>query len=183
MVGLVIPDLVNPLFAEIAKDLAIELKKHKYFIIIASSGSAHLRGPENNIGNQRFEGFRDTLAAHGMALREQYVIPLRKADTEGRAVGQAAVKQLLALNPRPDAIFCYNDNSAVGAIDAIFDGEAERRERRGNRRVRQIPLRRLDRGSVYQRRPIDHADGAARRQAGSRHDRRWRADQNAAGGD
>ena len=31
------------------------------------------------------------------------------------------MRQLLALNPRPDGVFCYNDPMAIGAIHAILD--------------------------------------------------------------
>ena len=30
------------------------------------------------------------------------------------------MEKLLALRPRPDAVFCYNDAAAIGAINAIF---------------------------------------------------------------
>jgi len=31
------------------------------------------------------------------------------------------MRQLLALKPRPDGVFCYNDPMAIGAIHAILD--------------------------------------------------------------
>jgi LacI family transcriptional regulator len=35
-------------------------------------------------------------------------------------VGLQAMQELLKLEPRPDAVFCYNDLTAIGAIDATL---------------------------------------------------------------
>ena len=31
------------------------------------------------------------------------------------------MRRLLSLSPRPDAVFCYNDPTAMGAMEAIFE--------------------------------------------------------------
>lgn len=38
-----------------------------------------------------------------------------------RESGEALMKQLLNLHPRPDGVFAYNDPMAIGAIHAILD--------------------------------------------------------------
>lgn len=67
---------------------------------------------------QRTEGFRK-------ALRERGLEPVnaleRTAAHYGRADGYAAAVSLLRGSPRPDAIFCYSDLLAMGAIRAVFD--------------------------------------------------------------
>ena len=35
--------------------------------------------------------------------------------------GYEVMKRLLALQPRPDGVFCYNDPSALSAMKAVFD--------------------------------------------------------------
>jgi len=42
-------------------------------------------------------------------------------DDRGEPGGYEAAKKLLALNPRPDGIFCFNDPIALGAMRAILD--------------------------------------------------------------
>jgi LacI family transcriptional regulator len=36
------------------------------------------------------------------------------------AMGYQGMQHLLALNPRPDGVFCFNDPVAIGAMRAIF---------------------------------------------------------------
>ncbi|MGA7339221.1 MAG: LacI family DNA-binding transcriptional regulator [Terracidiphilus sp.] len=197
LIGLVVPDLIHPFFAEIAKGLAGTLRKKNYFLIVSSSDSdpqleqdeiehmlahhldcfvvascqkdpeslrmigeagvplvlidrsfqgfasnfvgvndyragelaaehliaqgckriAHIRGPMTNVGNNRAEGYRDTLRKHGLPAPEEYVVASGEAsDTDGETRGKRAMEELLALKPRPDGIFCFNDTLAVGAM-------------------------------------------------------------------
>jgi LacI family transcriptional regulator len=83
---------------------------------------AHLRGPATNVGNRRFEGYRDTLLKHGHSVPPNYVIESgHAADSDGETRGRNAMNAVLALKPRPDALFCFNDTVAVGAIDRALE--------------------------------------------------------------
>lgn len=200
LIGLVVPDLIHPFFAEIAKVFSSALRKRNLFLLVCSSDGdpvleqqeiehmlahrldvlvvassqktpdglrrvsesgpplilldrnfasfpcnfvgaddykigelatehlvatgrkriAHIRGPENNVGRRRLEGYRDTLASHGLTVPESYVVtPF--ASTDGRESGARTMRDILALKPRPDAVFCFNDAIAMGAMTTIFD--------------------------------------------------------------
>ncbi len=201
LVGLVVPDLLHPFFAEVAKALSSALRKKDYYLIISSSeedpeleereidqllgrrldalilasvsptpqilhriekeGSpyvlidrpfpgvtasfvgvdnesvgrlatehlirakckriAHIRGGDNTVGNQRHEGYKHALAAHGQRLNADYVVTQDRVDVESREKGRAAMARLLSLASPPDGVFCYNDPLAMGAIDGIFE--------------------------------------------------------------
>ena len=81
---------------------------------------AHLRGPGTSPGIGRLNGYLKALAKHGIKSRTGYVSPMKIVDVPSRDSGVIYMKDLLALNPIPDGIFCYNDPMAVGAIDAIL---------------------------------------------------------------
>lgn len=66
----------------------------------------------------RLDGFRDTLAAHGMSADPAL---LASVESFHRADGAAAMNRLLAQHRRPDAVFCFNDLLALGAIRAAHD--------------------------------------------------------------
>jgi LacI family transcriptional regulator len=200
-VGLVVPDLVHPFFAEFAKSLSSVLRANKYALILASSeevpeieidelqtlalrgvdvlllascrtglrrrasvtdgtvpcllvdrnfsgtklpyvGSddvragelatehlvatgrkriAHIGGQYTSTSVGRERGFASVLARHGRKLPESYVIRNERIEEGGDAVGFHAMQQLLKLRSKPDAVFCYNDLAAVGAIEAVLE--------------------------------------------------------------
>jgi LacI family transcriptional regulator len=83
---------------------------------------AHIRGPEVSTATGRAEGYRRTLARHGLTPLPGYVISMgASGDERGEAGGYEAAKTLLAMEPRPDGIFCYNDPAAMGVMHAILD--------------------------------------------------------------
>jgi len=77
---------------------------------------AHIAGPEHAPGSGRLKGYRETLAAAGIAVPDSYVEHARDD-----ATGYEAARRLLSLRPRPDAIFGYNDPTAAGAMKAILE--------------------------------------------------------------
>ena len=199
--GLVVPDLVNPFFSEMAKGLSSVLRKKGYSVLIASSEEdpgleqqeleqliarrvdaiivastqwtvesfrrieeqkipyvlidrhfvglaanfvgvddervgfmatehlieqgctriAHIRGPEHSTAVGRVQGYRRALSKHGIAPQPDYLVLGRTGDNAADISGHEAMLKLLALNPRPDGVFCYNDPVALGAIKAIHE--------------------------------------------------------------
>lgn len=205
LIGLIVPDLIHPFFADIAKGLSLAMRRQGYFLVLSSSeedpdlereeieqmlahrldalivascqsspeslrmvqqgdtplvlldrsfkelpsyfvGSddyaagrlatehllavgcqriAHIRGPENSVGQRRLKGYLDTLKKHGVEMPAEYLIQAPRADVEGHQNGIAALRCLLELNRSPDGIFCYNDIVAMGVIaEALSRGIA-----------------------------------------------------------
>jgi LacI family transcriptional regulator, galactose operon repressor len=197
LIGLVVPDLIHPFFAEIAKGLSATLREKNYFVLVSSSESdpqleqdeiehmlahhldcfvvascqkdtqslrkigeagvplvlidrsfpgfacnfvgvddhkvgelavehliaqgckriAHIRGPATNVGNQRAAGCKETLLKHGLTAPNHYIVACGEAsDSDGETRGRKAMEQVLALKPRPDGLFCFNDTLAIGAM-------------------------------------------------------------------
>jgi LacI family transcriptional regulator len=199
-VGLVVPDLVHPFFAEFAKSLASILRTNETALILASSeenpeieaqelrtltqrgvdvlilascrtglhqstevsdstvpcllvdrnlpktkmayvGSddvragelaaehlmaigrkriAHIGGHNTSPSIDRLRGFAKALNKHGRKLPENFVVKNELVEEGGDAVGFRAMQLLLKLRNRPDAVFCYNDLTAIGAIEAVL---------------------------------------------------------------
>lgn len=80
---------------------------------------AHICGPKQlRLSRERCEGFRAILTQHGVRLPRACIV---EGDW-GCASGTMAMQKILALNPRPTAVFAANDRMAIGAMRAI--GEA-----------------------------------------------------------
>lgn len=67
---------------------------------------------------QRSAGYEAALDDAGMPVRTEYVTT---AAHYSRTDGYAAARALLQLDQRPDAIFCFSDLLAIGAMRAVFD--------------------------------------------------------------
>lgn len=80
---------------------------------------AHIRGPAVTTGEGRYQGYRRAMQNAGMEIHDDYIVEGQYDDVNG----YAAMKQLLARNPRPDAVFCYNDPVAAGALRAAIEAD------------------------------------------------------------
>jgi DNA-binding LacI/PurR family transcriptional regulator len=75
---------------------------------------AHLAGPTcTSVGRDRYRGYVDALEQHGMTVDSEMIVygGLEEPD------GIAGMRKILALDPKPDALFAVNDPVAVGAYD------------------------------------------------------------------
>jgi len=78
---------------------------------------AHIRGPQISTGLGRLAGYRQALSRHGLRVASRYVL----AGDSGDSTGYEAMRRLLALDPPPDGVFCYNDPVAAGAMKAVLE--------------------------------------------------------------
>ena len=69
----------------------------------------------------RLEGYKQTLSAAGIAFDPLLVATRQHGDDAADETGYASMKQLLESGAKPDAVFCHNDPTAMGAMQAIFD--------------------------------------------------------------
>jgi len=85
-------------------------------------GIAHIRGPETSTALGRLEGFKRALSEHGLSPLPEHIVSIGiSGDDRGEPGGYEAAKKLLATDPRPDGIFCFNDPIALGAMRAVLD--------------------------------------------------------------
>jgi LacI family transcriptional regulator len=81
---------------------------------------AHLRGPEVSTATGRLQGYEDVLRAHDIPLDPKYVVKMKGGDARSEEQGYVAANRLLSMGRRPDGIFCFNDEVAIGALRAIL---------------------------------------------------------------
>jgi len=103
-----------------ADDYRMGVLATEHLIAAGRSRIAHIRGPANSPANDRVRGFLDTMRAHRLDVPEGYISPILP-DANPRKNGRVAMTRLLALDPRPDAIFCFNDAIALGAMETALD--------------------------------------------------------------
>jgi DNA-binding LacI/PurR family transcriptional regulator len=74
--------------------------------------------PHRGTAAQRVEGYRKALAEAGLPVRDELVAT---ALNYHRRDGAEAMARLLAAAEPPDAVFCFNDLLAVGAVRAAAE--------------------------------------------------------------
>lgn len=75
-------------------------------------------GPGSATAQLRLRGYTEALAIAGLPVDPDLLVP---AASFHRPDGAAAMQRLLALDHPPDAVFCFNDLLALGALRALHD--------------------------------------------------------------
>jgi LacI family transcriptional regulator len=82
---------------------------------------AHIVGPETTPGRLRLQGYKKALEKAGLPVRDQYIVAPTADGPRTFSHGFGATQKLLALRPKIDGIFCFNDPFAVGATEAVIE--------------------------------------------------------------
>jgi LacI family transcriptional regulator len=77
---------------------------------------AHIGGPAIVHAKRREKGWRDALRARGVKPPDEWIVRGGFMESEG----YQAMKRLLEVRPKIDAVFAANDPSAIGAMKAIW---------------------------------------------------------------
>ncbi|MHB1023902.1 MAG: LacI family DNA-binding transcriptional regulator [Acidobacteriaceae bacterium] len=101
---------------ELAGELATQ-----HLVDLGRRRIAHIGGQDVSPSRDRGKGYRRVLVRNGIEVRPEYIVELRRGDESAHLTSYKAMQKLLALRPRPDAVFCYNDPAAIGAISAVLD--------------------------------------------------------------
>jgi LacI family transcriptional regulator len=78
---------------------------------------AHIGGPAIAHAKRREKGWRDALRARGIKPLDEWIVRGGFMESEG----YQAMKRLLEVRPKVDAVFAANDPSAIGAMKAIWE--------------------------------------------------------------
>jgi LacI family transcriptional regulator len=88
----------------------------EHLISVGHRSIAHLTDADDtSTGRDRLQGYREALAAAGIAARDDLVF----RTTVDQLGGYRATQEVLALHSRPTAIFAVNNMTAVGAMKAL----------------------------------------------------------------
>jgi LacI family transcriptional regulator len=88
----------------------------EHLISVGHRRIAHLTDADDtSTGRDRLRGYREALAAAGIPARDDLVF----RTTVDQLGGYRATQEVLALDPRPTAIFAVNNMTAVGAMKAL----------------------------------------------------------------
>jgi len=93
-------------------------KAGEYLIELGHRHIAIIEGIEGfKSTQQRKEGFLNSLIDHNVSIRQEYMIQ-GNYDMQS---GYEGMKALLRLKQPPTAVFCSNDDMAIGAMNAAFE--------------------------------------------------------------
>jgi LacI family transcriptional regulator len=100
--------------------MAGELATH-HLLATGRTRIAHIGGGSSSPSIDRLRGYQKALTKAGLHLPKNYVVTRERFEEAGDTAGYQAMQELLSRRIRPDAVFCYNDLTAVGAMQATMD--------------------------------------------------------------
>jgi DNA-binding LacI/PurR family transcriptional regulator len=102
----------NVAAARVATEHLIDLGRRRIAAVNCS--------PDGPVASRlRYEGYTSAFKAAGLELDPSLVVG-DLHDGRDRQSGAAAMEQLLTRMPPPDAVFCFNDLTALGAIRSLL---------------------------------------------------------------
>jgi LacI family transcriptional regulator len=88
-----------------------------HLIDLGRKAIAHIGGPAITHAKRREKGWRETLKARGIKPAPDWFVQAGFMESDG----YRAMKRLLSVRPRVDAVFAVNDPAAIGAMKAIWE--------------------------------------------------------------
>ena len=92
----------------------------EHLLSIGRRRIAHIGSEGASTGQQRLRAYRDAMAASRLRVPMGFLIIRERLEEIGDRAGYESMRQLLAHRRPPDAVFCYNDTTAMGAIAATI---------------------------------------------------------------
>jgi LacI family transcriptional regulator len=93
----------------------------RHLVEIGRKRIAHIGGTGTSPSVDRLKGYRSALAAAHLQMPKNYIVTGERFEEAGDSTGYQAMQELLGRKVRPDAVFCYNDLSAIGAMQAAMN--------------------------------------------------------------
>jgi len=90
----------------------------RHLIQLGRTRIAHIGGHGTSPAVDRLRGYKLALAHARLPAESEYVLRLKHFEEGGDSAGYTAMQELMSRTPKPDAVFCYNDLSALGAMGA-----------------------------------------------------------------
>jgi LacI family transcriptional regulator len=78
---------------------------------------AHIGGPDIVHARRRERGWREAMKARGVRIPDEWFVQAGFMESDG----YRAMKRLLTVRPRIEAVFAANDPAAIGAMKAIWE--------------------------------------------------------------
>jgi len=100
-------------------DIAVGSMATEHLIGLGRKRIAHIGGEQISTSIERLNGYKNALEANGQPIRRELVALRAGLEEAGIETGIRAMSDLLRLRKHPDAVFCYNDLTAVGAIRCL----------------------------------------------------------------
>ena len=119
--------LVDRNFSEISAnfvgsdDVKVGKLATQHLLGIGRRSIAHIGAQDVSTSILRLQGYRASLAEAGVASRRDYIVASERFEETADRAGYDAMRQLLRLKKRPDAVFCYSDLCAIGAMHAAIE--------------------------------------------------------------
>lgn len=103
-----------------SNDILVGEVATRHLVEIGRRRIAHIGTQDISTSVDRLRGYRLALADAGLSVHKDYVVTRARFEEKGDSAGFQAMQKLLRLKQKPDAVFCYNDLSAIGAMEAAM---------------------------------------------------------------
>ncbi len=118
LIDRVLPGFPSPFVG--TDDIAAGRLATEHLIEAGSRRIAHIAGEGFSTARDRLSGYQQVLQEAGMPFDPELVVRRARVEEVGDDVGYSEMGRLLQLKSPPDAVFCYNDLIAVGAIRGVL---------------------------------------------------------------
>jgi LacI family transcriptional regulator len=112
------PALAKPFVG--SNDVMVGEVATRHLIEIGRRRIAHIGAQDISTSVDRLRGYRLALADAELVASKEFVVTRAQFEETGDSAGYQAMQKLLSRKLRLDAVFCYNDLSAIGAMEAAM---------------------------------------------------------------